>query len=200
LKKVLVVVIGILIAGTITGCSNAQEFSGGTAENGSVPSNLTETELKATMVDVLRGDCSSLNSYVLSPSNWETVFFDVDTGGEFSLPGDGGTLTLDVVSNGNGGANVTIADSDYESTNSALYYSGCATLATTPAGNDGSNLEGTDGSSTDGQVSGHYEQKCTYNQVPNPQWDPNAAPGVMSMKGIPQYINQQSCQQVWVNQ
>ena len=161
------------------------------------------------MVDKLNADCTGLNQYILTPANWTTVTYDPTSGATFELYGDGGTLGLNVIPNGVGSANVVIADQDYETTNTNLFNMGCSSLATDPNSSgsgdtgDGSSSSGSSGSSNSGvqpvQPSGHYEQRCASQYVPNPQWDPMAGPGVMAMKGINQYITQQQCQQVWVN-
>lgn len=160
---------------------------------------MTDAQLRAALVNALREDCSSLNEYVLTPSNWETTSSS-PTSSQFALYGDGGTLMLNVIPDGVGGANVVIADSEREVTNVLLYNSGCKTIATEPL-TTGETDGGTQGNSNPNtnQSTGHNEERCTSVQVPNPQWDPYAAPGVMAMKGITQYIFERQCEWVWVS-
>ncbi len=181
---------GVVVS--LTACSVPTSNNGNSAASSTEV--LTDAQLRAALVKSLREDCTSLNEFVLTPSNWETVSTS-PTSSQFSLYGDGGTLSLNVIPDGVGGANVAIADSDHETTNILLYNSGCKTLATAPldSGNDNSVQQGGT------QNSGHNEQRCTQVQVPNPQWDPYAGPGVMAMKGINQFMYEQQCQWVWVN-
>lgn len=169
----------------LSGCSSTPLQLGQTQPAG----GLGESELRAVLVSALRQDCTSLNEYVLTPSNW-TLVESSETSSLFSLYGDGGTLSLNVIPDGVGGANVVIADIDSYTTNVNLYNSGCNSLA--------SDLGGEYEENNNSSSTGHNEERCSQVQVPNPQWDPNAGPGVMSMRGIPQYVYEQQCQLVWV--
>jgi hypothetical protein len=185
MKYLAKIVVSLVVLASLAGCSGnaslpAQVFGAGA---------LGESELRAVLVSTLRDECTSLNEYVLTPSNW-TLVESSDTSSLFSLYGDGGTLSLNVIPDGVGGANVVIADIDSYTTNINLFNSGCRSIA--------SDITGGYEEQTSPSTSGYNEERCTQVQVPNPQWDPYAAPGVMSMRGIPQFIYEQQCQLVWV--
>ena len=193
MKKSLATVFAVCLLFATAGCSaGANATVGSNAE-------LSETQLKAILVSKLSADCTGLNAYMLSPSNWESQGASpTGAGTEFMLPGDGGALVLDVLPDGVGGANVVIADAEAYVTNINLYNSGCKTIASPPADDSGESTSS--GNADNTQQTGHYEQRCQQVMVPNPQYDPMAGPGVMAMKGISQEIWQSQCSQVWVQQ
>jgi hypothetical protein len=90
---------------------------------------LTEVQQKAILVDKLASDCNQLTAYAMTPGNWEASGKPPGgSGTEFSLYGDGGTLSLDVIPDGVGGANVRIAEVNRDVTNILLTNSGCRSL------------------------------------------------------------------------
>jgi hypothetical protein len=182
MKSYAVVMTASLLALVLVGCSSSPNQAG-------VAGELNESQLRAALVSALRDDCTGLNEYVLTPSNW-TLAESSETSSLFSLYGDGGTLSLNVIPDGVGGANVVIADIDAYATNINLFNSGCRSIA--------SDMSGGYEEESSPANSGHNEERCTQVQVPNPQWDVYASPGVMSMRGIPQFIYEQQCQLIWV--
>lgn len=188
MKKLILALCAAFLAVSLTAC-------GGFGKQA-----LSDADLRAILVTKLASDCSSLNAWMIGPENWELVGSTPTGGGsEYALYGDGGAIALDVIPDGVGGANVVIADVYAYVTNINLYNSGCRTLAKAPAEELNSDYDMGGGDSSNVEQTGHYEQRCTQQMVPNPQYDPMASPGVMSMKGITQYIYENQCTDVWVD-
>ena len=154
---------------------------------------MDDSALRTTLVDKLKQDCSDASDYALDAANWQSSGNEGDAT-VYSLYGDGGTLSLALTPDGSGSAAVSIAKSDYETTNALLYYSGCSTLATNPdnAGASSGN------SNSNSQASGSYQNVCLNVQVANPAFIANAGPGVMAMKGITPWVNQYQCSNLWL--